>query len=84
MRSMPSSRLAGSAAMPIRPWLAPWAKGKPIRPRRLVASWALYSEELASFDSTGFDQRLSTGQVQNFALQARMFLHLENKMNGGH
>lgn len=48
-----------------------------------TSPWALYSEELASFDSTGFDQRLSTGQVQNFALQARMFLHLEHKMNGG-
>jgi argininosuccinate synthase len=45
-----------------------------------TSPWALYSEELASFDSTGFDQRLSTGQVQNFALQARMFLHLEHNL----
>lgn len=52
-----------------------------------TSPWALYSEELASFDSTGFDQRLSTGQVQNFALQARMYLHLSAKnslgKNGG-
>jgi argininosuccinate synthase len=41
--------------------------------------WGLYSEEMASFDTTSFDQRLSTGQVQNFALQARMFLHLTKK-----
>jgi argininosuccinate synthase len=36
--------------------------------------WALYSEELASFDMKGFDQNESTGTVKNFGLQARMFL----------
>lgn len=38
--------------------------------------WALYSEELASFDSTSFDQNENTGTVKNFGLQARMFSHL--------
>jgi argininosuccinate synthase len=41
--------------------------------------WALYSEELASFDTTTFDQRESTGSVKNFGLQARMFHHLKQK-----
>ncbi len=42
--------------------------------------WALYSEELVSFDSTsGFDQRESTGTVKNFGLQARMFRHISAK-----
>lgn len=42
--------------------------------------WALYSEELASFDSQTFDQRESTGAVKNFGLQARMFHALREKM----
>lgn len=41
--------------------------------------WALYSEELASFDTTSFDQRDSTGSVKNFGLQSRMFYSLQNK-----
>ena len=41
--------------------------------------WALYSEELASFDTTTFDQRESTGTVKNFGLQPRMFFHLKQK-----
>ncbi len=41
--------------------------------------WALYSEDLASFDSTTFDQRESTGAVKNFGLQARMFHHIRQK-----
>jgi argininosuccinate synthase len=41
--------------------------------------WALYSEELASFDSTGFDQRDSTGMVKHFGLQARMHGLLSQK-----
>jgi argininosuccinate synthase len=45
--------------------------------------WALYSEELASFDTTTFDQRESTGWVKNFGLQPRMFFHLAGK-NGHH
>jgi len=44
--------------------------------------WALYSEDLASFDSKTFDQRESTGSVKNFGLQARMYHHLVEKMNG--
>ena len=43
------------------------------------SAWALYSEDLASFDSTTFDQRESTGSVKNFALQARMYHHLLQK-----
>jgi argininosuccinate synthase len=42
--------------------------------------WALYSEDLASFDSQTFDQRESTGAVKNFGLQARMFHHLAQKL----
>lgn len=41
--------------------------------------WALYSEELASFDTTTFDQRESTGSVKNFGLQSRMYQSLVNK-----
>lgn len=41
--------------------------------------WALYSEELASFDSQGFDQRESTGMVKHFGLQSRMFGLLQKK-----
>lgn len=41
------------------------------------SDWALYSAEMASFDTTSFDQRESTGTVRNFGLQARMYRHLE-------
>ena len=44
--------------------------------------WALYSEELASFDTTTFDQRDSTGMVKNFGLQSRMYLAIKEKMKG--
>lgn len=40
------------------------------------SKWALYSEDLASFDTTTFDQRESTGSVKNFGLQSRMFMKL--------
>lgn len=43
------------------------------------SNWALYSEELASFDTTAFDQRESTGTVKNFGMQARMYHQLMNK-----
>lgn len=43
------------------------------------SKWALYSEDLASFDSTTFDQRESTGSVKNFGMQPRMFFHLDSK-----
>lgn len=43
------------------------------------SNWALYSEDLASFDSTTFDQRESTGSVKNFGMQARMYFHLREK-----
>ncbi len=41
--------------------------------------WALYNEELASFDTTTFDQRESTGAVKNFGLQSRMYYALAAK-----
>jgi len=44
-----------------------------------TSPWALYSEDLASFDSQTFDQRESTGAVKNFGLQARMYHQLRNK-----
>lgn len=45
-----------------------------------TSPWALYSEELASFDTTTFDQRESTGTVKNFGLQARAYHRLAEKM----
>ncbi len=43
------------------------------------SQWALYSEDLASFDSSTFNQSESTGSVKNFGLQPRMFFHLADK-----
>jgi argininosuccinate synthase len=44
------------------------------------SAWALYNEDLASFDTTTFDQRESTGAVKNFGLQARLYRSIANKM----
>ncbi len=44
------------------------------------SAWALYNEELASFDTTSFDQRESTGMVKHFGLQARMHSLLVQKL----
>lgn len=41
--------------------------------------WALYNEDLASFDTETFDQRESTGAVKNFGLQSRMYQQLLKK-----
>jgi argininosuccinate synthase len=41
--------------------------------------WALYSEELASFDNKTFDQRESTGTVKTHGLQARMYRALRDQ-----
>lgn len=41
--------------------------------------WALYSQELASFDTTTFNQNDSTGMVKNFGLQSRMYLAMKGK-----
>ena len=41
--------------------------------------WALYSEELASFDTKTFDQSESTGAVKHFGLQARLFQMIKDK-----
>jgi argininosuccinate synthase len=43
------------------------------------STWALYSEDMASFDSTTFDQRESTGAVKNFGLQSRLFAMVQEK-----
>jgi argininosuccinate synthase len=45
--------------------------------------WALYSEELVSFDTKNFDQRESTGMCKNFGLQSRMYLKLKNERKDG-
>ncbi len=42
--------------------------------------WALYSEELVSFDTKNFDQRESTGMCKNFGLQSRLYLQLKQAM----
>lgn len=41
--------------------------------------WALYSEEMASFDTTTFEQSDSTGMVKNFGLASRLYLSLKEK-----
>lgn len=43
------------------------------------SKWALYNEDLASFDTETFDQRESTGSVKNFGLQSRMYYQLLRK-----
>ena len=45
-----------------------------------TSPWALYSEDLASFDTTTFIQSESTGAVKNFGLQPRMFFSLKEKL----
>ena len=42
--------------------------------------WALYNADLASFDTTTFDQNESTGMVKNFGLQSKMYAALIKKM----
>jgi argininosuccinate synthase len=39
--------------------------------------WALYNEDLASFDSKTFDQSESTGAVKMFGMQSRMYQQLK-------
>jgi argininosuccinate synthase len=41
--------------------------------------WALYSEEMASFDNKSFDQRESTGTVKTHGMQARMYRALRDR-----
>lgn len=45
-----------------------------------TSPWALYSADLASFDTTTFDQRESTGAVKNFGMQSRMYHHLKRTL----
>ena len=45
------------------------------------SEWALYNEDLASFDSKTFDQRLSVGNVQTHGMQSRMYWALREKMS---
>jgi argininosuccinate synthase len=44
--------------------------------------WALYSEDLASFDSKTFDQRESAGTVRAHGMQARMYQALRRAEKG--
>lgn len=46
------------------------------------SAWALYNADLASFDTTTFDQRESTGTVKAFGMQPRMFLSLKEALKG--
>lgn len=54
-------------------------KGQPTIVGR-ASPWALYNEDLASFDTETFDQRESTGAVKNFGLQSRMYYQLSQKL----
>jgi argininosuccinate synthase len=42
--------------------------------------WALYSEEMASFDSKTYDQRESAGTVRAHGMQARMYQTLRQRI----
>ena len=42
--------------------------------------FALYNADLASFDTTTFDQNESTGMVRNFGLQSKMYQALKSKL----
>jgi len=43
------------------------------------SEWALYNEDLASFDSKTFDQSESVGIVKTHGMQSRMYWSLKNK-----
>lgn len=43
------------------------------------SGWALYNADLASFDTTTFEQNESTGMVKNFGMQSRMYFQLCEK-----
>jgi len=43
------------------------------------SKWALYNEDLASFDSKTFDQSESVGIVKTHGMQSRMYWSLKNK-----
>ncbi|HEX3000618.1 MAG TPA: argininosuccinate synthase [Armatimonadota bacterium] len=42
--------------------------------------WALYSEDLASFDSKTFDQSEATGIVKAHGMQSRMYMQLKSQL----
>ena len=44
-----------------------------------TSDWALYNEDLASFDSKTFDQSLSVGNVQTHGMQSRMYWALKEQ-----
>ena len=48
-----------------------------------ASEWALYNEDLASFDSKTFDQSLSVGNVQTHGMQSRMYWALKEKHGQG-
>lgn len=49
-----------------------------------ASEFALYSEELASFDKETFDQRESTGTVKNFGLQSRLYRQVTKQSDTGY
>ena len=48
-----------------------------------ASEWALYNEDLASFDSKTFDQSLSVGNVQTHGMQSRMYWALKERHGRG-
>ncbi len=48
-----------------------------------ASEWALYNEDLASFDSKTFDQSLSVGNVQTHGMQSRMYWALQEAHKKG-
>jgi argininosuccinate synthase len=44
-----------------------------------ASEWALYNEDLASFDSKTFDQSESTGIVKMHGMQSRMYWALRHR-----
>jgi argininosuccinate synthase len=45
-----------------------------------ASEWALYNEDIVSFDSKTFDQSLSVGNVQTHGMQSRMYWALKEKL----
>jgi argininosuccinate synthase len=48
------------------------------------SEWALYNEDLASFDSKTYDQSESTGIVKAHGMQSRLYWQLKSGMCVSH
>ncbi len=48
-----------------------------------TSPWALYNEDMASFDSKTFDQAQMTGMVQTHGMQGRMYWAIKQSLTGG-